>query len=332
MYKSIIVAAIAALAPSLAAAQVPPSGPPTLPPIEVGDPGPDGIRIDSDGVFANFFPTVDKSRGAAVLFLGGSEGGLHAGRAGMIRGLSDAGFNVLYVCYFGCPGTPAKLVGVPLETFDRALAFLRAQPTVNPNRIAVVGGSKGAEAALLVGTRDRKVKAVVAGMPSSVVWPGITRSAGVSQSSWTAGGAPLEFLPYAIGSFKTAGIFGLYNDALPTLSQHLGAVIPVERIPARILLVCSEADTLWPSCPMADQIQERLTSKGRLAAIILRYKDAGHAVLGTPVERTNPNYGALANFGGTADGNALARADSWPKIISFLNAALRPEAAGLSRN
>jgi dipeptidyl aminopeptidase/acylaminoacyl peptidase len=65
------------------------------------------------------------------------------GRTGIIRGLTDTGFNVLYVCYFGCPGTPIKLVAVELETFDRALAFLRAQPTVDPNRIAVVGGSTG---------------------------------------------------------------------------------------------------------------------------------------------------------------------------------------------
>ena len=324
MRRSIVGPYLAALISSFALAQSPPSTPLTLPPVEVGDAGPDGIRIDSDGVFANFFPAQMKGRRPAVLFLGGSEGGLQAGRTGMIRGLADSGFNVLYVCYFGCPGTPTKLVAVPLETFDRAIEFLRAQPTVDPDRIAVVGGSKGGEAALLVGTRDRTVKAVVAGMPSSVVWPGIARSGTLMQSSWTARGTGLAFLPYASGSFKTAGIFGLYNDALPALSQHPDAVISVERIRARILLVCGEADTLWPSCQMTDQIRDRLKSKGRPAAIVLRYKDAGHAVLGIPVEKTSANYEALADFGGTADGNAKARADSWPKIISFLKATLSP--------
>jgi dienelactone hydrolase len=327
MCRPIIVAIIAALISSFALSQSTPSTP-TLPPIEVGDAGPGGIRIDIDGVFANFFPARIKGRRPAVLFLGGSEGGLRAGRTGMIKALGDTGFNVLYVCYFGCPRTPPKLVAVPLETFDRALAFLRAQPAVNPNRIAVVGGSKGGEAALLVGTRDRRVKAVVAGMPSSVVWPGIARSGSVMQSSWTARGMPLPFLPYASGSFKTAGIFGLYNDALPALSQHPDAVIPVEQILARILLICGEADSLWPSCRMTEQILDRLTSKGMPEAIVLRYKDAGHAVLGIPVEKTSPNYEALADFGGTADGNAKARADGWPKIISFLNATLGPSSHG----
>jgi len=259
-----------------------------------------------------------------VLLLGGSEGGLHAGGGGMVKGLVAEGFSVLYICYFGCPGTPPQMVAVPLETFDRALAFLRTQPIVNPKQIAVVGGSKGGEAALLIGTRDRRLKAVVAGMPSSVVWPGIGDSATFTESSWTAGGAPLPFLPYAFGSFAKGGIFGLYNDALPNLPQHPDAVIPVERIAKSILLVCGEADSLWPSCPMADQISDRLKSKGRPAAIVLRYKDAGHAVFGAPTDKTSPNYAALANFGGTAEGNAAARADGWPKVISFLNAAVRP--------
>jgi len=211
-----------------------------------------------------------------------------------------------------------------LETFDRALAFLRAQPTVNPRQIAVLGGSKGGEAALLVGTRARGLKAVIAGMPSSVVWPGISRSAAAAQSSWTVGGVPMAFLPYAGGSFATRGIFGLYNDALPDLPQHPDAVIPVERISSPLLLICGEADSLWPSCPMAEQILSRLKSKGRPAASVLRYRDAGHAVLGTPVDLSSPNYAALAQFGGTAAGNAAARADGWPKIIAFLQAAMLP--------
>jgi hypothetical protein len=74
---------------------------------------------------------------------------------------------------------------------------------------------------------------------------------------------------------------------------------------------------------MTDQISDRLKSKGRPAALVLRYKDAGHAVFGTPREKTSPNYAALAKYGGSADGNAAARADSWPKTISFLNAAVR---------
>jgi len=312
---------VAALLATPAAAQpAPPRAPPTLPPIAVGDPGPTGVRIDKDGVFANFFPAKASGKRPAILLFGGSEGGLAAGDGGPIKALTAEGFDVLYLCYFGCPGTPPQLVAVPLETFVRALAFLRAQPGVDARRIAVVGGSKGGEAALLVATRDSRLKAVVVAMPSSVAWPGIANSLSM-QPSWTEGGAPVPYLPYAFAAYAKAGIFGLYDQALPTLGQHPDAAIPVERIAGPILLVCGEADHLWPSCAMADQIAERLKANGRRAPTILRYKDAGHAVFGPPV--SGP-HDWLASLGGSADGNNAARADSWPKVVAFLRARLRP--------
>jgi hypothetical protein len=317
-----VIAAVAVLASATAAAETQPRSPPTLPPIVVGDPGPDGVRVDKDGVFANFFLAKTSGKRPAILLLGGSEGGLQAGSGGPIKPLVAEGYDVLYLCYFGCPGTPPQLANVPLETFDRGLAFLRAQPGVDPKRIAVVAGSKGAEAALLVASRDRELRAVVAGMPSSVAWPGIVNSVAM-QPSWTSGGAPVPFLPYAFASYAKRGVFGLYSDALPTIPQHPEAVIPVERIGARILLICGEADALWPSCPMADQISDRLTSKGRPAATVLRYTDAGHQVFGPPVDKTKPREW-LASLGGSADGNAAARDDSWPKAVAFLRAVLRP--------
>jgi hypothetical protein len=322
MRTSVIIAAIAALASAAASAETSPKSPPSLPPIVVGDPGPDGTRIDKGGVFANFFLAKQTGKRPAILLLGGSEGGLQAGGGGPIKPLTDEGYDVLYLCYFGCPGTPPHLANVPLETFDRALTFLRAQPGINPKRIAVVAGSKGAEAALLIASRDPRLKAVVAGMPSSVAWPGVVNSLAM-QPSWTAGGAPVPFLPYAFASYARGGIFGLYKDALPTIPQHPDAVIPVERISGPILLICGEADALWPSCAMADQISDRLTSKGRPAAKVLRYKDAGHQVFGPPVDQTKPHEW-LASLGGSVDGNAAAREDAWPKVITFLRAALRP--------
>lgn len=321
MNRTLVGAIAAALLPALAVAQpTPPQAPPIMPPIVVGDPGPSGVRIDKDGVFANFFAAERTGKRPAILLLGGSEGGLAAGDGGPINALTAEGFDVLYLCYFGCPAGPPQLVDVPLETFERGLAFLRAQPGVDARRIAIVGGSKGAEAALLVAARDPKLKAVVAAMPSSVAWPGVANSAAM-HPSWTVGGSPVPYLPYAFAAYAKAGIFGLYNGALPTLSQHPEAAIRVERISGRVMLICGEADRLWPSCEMADQIAQRLKARGRPAPIILRYNDAGHAVFGPPV--AGP-HDWLASLGGSADGNNAARADSWPKVVTFLRAALRP--------
>jgi dienelactone hydrolase len=312
------ISAVAALglAGSAALAQAPGG-----PPIEVGAPGPEGRRIEAPGLFANYFPAKGTPPRPAVLFIGGSEGGVRAGNGGMIGGLTAAGFDVLYVCYFGCPGTPQTLNAVPLETFDRALAWLKSQPQIDARRLAVVGGSKGAEAALLVATRHPELAAVVAAMPSSVVWPGISQSATMAPS-WTVDGKPVAFLPYSVASFTKGGVYGLYNDALASEAEHPEAAIPVGAIKAPVMLVCGEADKLWPSCRMADEIARRMAAKGRPAPRLLRYKDAGHAVFGTPVDAaTVPRLAAL---GGSGEGNQAARADSWPKALAFLKRHLQP--------
>ena len=318
------IAAIAAiivglvLLPPWRALAAPP--PPLMPTPVVGDPGPDGRRIDERGVFGNFFTAKAPGARPAVLFIGGSEGGLQPGSRGIVGGLVGAGYDVLYVCYFGCPGTPPQLTAVPLETFDRALAWLKAQAGVDSARIGLVAGSKGAEAALLVAARRPDLRVVVVGMPSSVAWPAIDAH-GAPAPSWTLKGEPVPYLPYATASFRKGGVFALYDDALPTERQHLDAVIPVERIAAPLMLVCGEADTLWPSCKMAAEIAARRAAHRKPAPVILRYPNAGHGVFGVPPPSAVP---ALAQFGGTPEGNLAARADSWPKVLAFLATRLKP--------
>src|SRR5205807_1722624 len=141
----------------------------------------------------------------------------------------------------------------------RALDWLAARPEVDPKRIAVDGGSKGAEAALVFASRDPRVRAVVVGMPSSVVWPGIDYTP-TPPSSWTWQGRDLPDLPYAFA--KPFTIFSFYDAGLAALDKHPEAIIPVERIAGPVMLVCGGSDTLWPSCRMADQIEARLQTKG----------------------------------------------------------------------
>ena len=318
-----IIAAIAVAMLALGAtagARAAPARPAWLPVPVVGDPGPGGRRVETKGVFGNYFAGGATGRRAAILFIGGSEGGLAPGGGAIVKGLVGAGYDVFYVCYFGCPGTPQQLASVPMETFDRALKWLKAQPGVDPARIGIVAGSKGSEAALLVAARHPELRAVVAGMPSSVSWPAIDPS-GPPTPSWTLADKPLPFLPYAVAAFAKGGVFGLYNEALPNERRFAGAVIPVERIAAPLLLVCGEADTLWPSCKMADEIAARRAAHRKPAPTILRYPNAGHGVFGPPPPTAVP---ALAQLGGTPDGNLAARTDSWPKVLAFLAARLRP--------
>ena len=312
---SLAAAVLLALLPGWRAAHAQPAMPAPV----VGDPGPGGRRIDTAGVFGNFYAAAAPGPRPAILYIGGSEGGLNPGSHWLIDSLTGAGYDVLYVCYFGCPGTPHELASAPLETFDRALAWLKKQPGIDPARVGLVGGSKGAEAALLVASRHPELRVVVVGMPSSVAWPGITQGAAPAPS-WTLGGKPVPYLNYAPWQAKR-GIFGLYDGALAFEKARPDAVIKVERIDAALMLVCGEADTLWPSCRMADEIAARRTAHGKPAPTILRYPDAGHGVFGPPPPMVIP---ALASLGGSAEGNRNARIDGWPKVLAFLAARLRP--------
>jgi dienelactone hydrolase len=292
------------------------------PPAEVVDPGPTGRRMQHGDVFANYFPAAGGGRRPAVLLLGGSEGGLFHDVKRLALLLQGAGFNVLQLGYFNVPGKPSKLEWVPLEQFYHGLDWLRAQPEVDPAAIAIIGDSKGAEAALLVATRRPDVKAAVAGMPSSVSWDGLsTRSyifGGVS--SWSEGGKALPSLSYGKAGKDPKDLLPRFENALATLSRHPETAIPVERAGGPVLLVCGEKDTLWPSCPMARAIAARAQKFGRPQVQVLAYREAGHGVMGAPLPSRDLKM--WSRLGGSPAANAAARADSWPRMLAFLHRAL----------
>jgi dienelactone hydrolase len=292
-----------------------------LPEIEVLAPGPTGERIAEGGLFGNYFPARGQGPHPAVLLLGGSEGGLGGGAHHMALALQKEGFAVFHLAYFGAPGQTDALEHIPLELFDKGLDWLKARPDVDPARVAVMGASKGAEAALLVASRRADLVAVVAGMPTSVAWNGVNwASGGQSESaSWTAGGKEVPTMPF--GDWDQAdGIISVYRTIDDPAQQAAAAraAIPIERAKGDVLLVCGEAETMWPACPMARQVAARSKARSGPEVTVLAYEDAGHFVFGPPLAPNHPFYRRLGDYGGSVAGNAAARTDSWPKVVSFL--------------
>jgi hypothetical protein len=294
---------------------------PWMPALQMAEPGPSGRRITADGLVGNYFPAAGGRRQPAILLLGGSEGALgEAGKRSALA-LQGQGFTVLQLAYYRAPGQSRHLKNVPIEYFDTALRWLARQPEADPERIALLGASKGAEAALLVAARHPEIDAVVAGMPSSVVWPAISFIGG-TDSSWSEKGRPMPPLPFG-GFSGSPSIKSLYENGLKRVAAHPEALIPVERISAPILLICGEADALWPSCAMARQVRDRARRHGRPPVTLLAYPDAGHSVLGQPWPAGSPAIERLGRSGGTNGGNNAARAHGWPRILAFLNSALK---------
>lgn len=297
---------------------------PWVPPIEIAEPGPTGRRIDEAGVFANYYPASGEPAGA-VLLIGGSLGGITNETVRTAEALQQRGISVLAASYFGAPGQPANLERIPLETFDRALTWLIAQPEASDDRLAVMGTSKGAEAALLIGLRHPEVRAVIAAAPSSAVWPGInwdSVNALNADSSWTSDGEPLPFLPYA--SFHPSILVGnlgrLYKNAVNRLDEHPEAAIAIEDLQASVLLVCGELDRLWPACQMSRQLRERAGAAGRPPVRLLAYDLVGHADFQPPYP--HPEDGPRPRWGGTTEDANQARAQSWGVVLEFLREQL----------
>jgi dienelactone hydrolase len=218
---------------------------------------------------------------------------------------------VLPFQYFGGPGQPAEICEIPLETFTRALDELAEQ---SPH-VVVIGTSKGAEAALLLASRDPRVTAVAALAPTPVVWAALD---GVyRRSCWTEAGEPLPFVPYDEAWAGSAVSFrGMYEQSLRTFQDRVDeATIPVERITGEVLLAAGADDQLWPADRFATEIADRRAAHG-LPTEVLIDPFAGHRLRlpGEPPLATSTRMG----YGGSAEADAVFGARVWPRLLKLL--------------
>ena len=256
--------------------------------------------------------------GWGVVVLAGSSGRVDVARARLLAAL---GATCIALRWFGGERQPPGICEVPLEGFTPATDRLIAEGC---DRVAYVGVSKGAEAALLVAIDDPRVRLVAAISPSSLVWanigPGLDGAVRPQRSSWTRGGSPLPFVKYD-ESWQSEWRDGLVTyRSLYQRSLELGAVdvpaatIQVEKAQARIILVAGGDDALWPSDVFARSIAQRLASAGKSATLV-HHPDAGHRVL-FPGE-TTPRSTQHAH-GGRDDADAELGRSAWEAISARL--------------
>ena len=271
-----------------------------------------------------------------VVAFGGSGGGLGPS-LGWAALLASHGFATLAIAYFGGPGLPSALVEIEIEVVERAARWLLDRGDVAAAGVAVVGMSRGSELALWSGVLLDTVNAVVAFSPSGIGWSGLNASGPVDGPAWTFRGEPIPYAP--IGDAARArfdmppsnaplALRGAFDAVLAHPSAYQQAVIPVERIGGPVLCVSGEADAMWPATEMTEVAVQRARQHGFPHAVThLRYPDAGHTgagVPGVPVATEVPRHpltGAAYSFGGSRSASARARADSWPRVLTFLRDA-----------
>lgn len=277
-----------------------------------------------------------RSRLPGMVVLSGSGGGFDLDKAAV---LSRHGFATLALAYFGFPPLPTWLNRVPLEYIESALDWLAAQPEIDPKRMGMLGVSRGSELALLAASRFSTIRAVVAYAPSSVAWDsgGRDNATGARIPAWMWHGQSIASAPLPLRGFIWRAAFPVVAMRRPVMFRKLflaglrnaeaieQAGIPVERVNGPMLLISGGDDHVWPAEEMAKAIIARMR-KHRVDHEVehLHYGSAGHLLryphLPTTVRSSRHEHlrGARLSFGGSAQADAEAQADSWRRSIAFL--------------
>jgi dienelactone hydrolase len=253
------------------------------------------LTVPRDGLAGRLWaPPRDDRRPVAVLSIGGSEGGFASDW--LERLVASRGYPVLQLAYFDAEGLPDELREIPLEYFVRALERLRADTGVK--RVVVLGYSRGGELALILGSRfPELVDGVVAYAPSSVVNGSLDCGA-----AWTLRGAPLP-----------AADCSEYGSTSPSDED---AVIAVERIDGPVMAVAGVSDSVWPAASYAAAIERRLEQHRRADAAVHVFPAAGHGIVAAIPYL--PSSIGPSDLQETRKADALARTESWPRLLSLL--------------
>jgi dienelactone hydrolase len=289
------------------------------------------------GLDGAFSAPGDGRRYPVVILLHGSGGGDSVSALRLAERFASQGvaaFAMNYVVYaYGrapLPGVPSAFVNVPIESVDRARAWIGEQPEADTSRTGLWGVSKGAEFAAVIASRRSWPRAVVACVASDVVWSGFGAPpvAGQRLSSWSSDGVGLANIPYDRYEDVFSGLATARTVHARSRQRHADSVpaarIAVEQITAPTLLMGSTHDEVWPSATMVSAMTRAMQRAGRAPVQQRRYPQAGHGICG---DGTTP----AAFFPGRElptreppDQLATARAgaDAWVTTLAFLRERL----------
>lgn len=208
----------------------------------------------------------DGGKRPLLVGLGGSEGGnawASARWKPQRDRFLDQGYALLALGYFGTPNSPEKLDRISLDGVHAAIMHAAQDPRVDGRCIALIGGSRGAELALLLASHYPDIKAVVAIVPGSAVFPALTDA--MTTPGFSLHDKSLPFVPMTWGATPDL-LVGNLRGAFETIMQDEAAMqraaIAVEKINGPVQFVSASRDEMWPSKDMSDAMMQRLKAKG----------------------------------------------------------------------
>tara|TARA_R110000765_G_scaffold1657_1_gene4359 strand:+ start:38 stop:1009 length:972 start_codon:yes stop_codon:yes gene_type:complete len=284
--------------------------------------------INENGIQANYFVKTNTKRSTSIVLIGGGQWGDYWGQQFANRGYS--GLSLPYTQREGLPKLPEE---INLEYFEKALAWLKKQPEVDPNKIIVMGASRNAELALLLASVfPRSISGVVAYAPSAVSWSNtvLPYNSNELKSSWKYKGLDIPYVPMdkiSGNQLNSNNMLEYWNKGLQKADFIGQAAIKVEKINGPILLFSGKDDQVWPSSIMADMIEKRLeTNTFEHSFQNIKYENAGHLISSNPDDKTSYRTGTIKisgkdyeyEYGGNDEGDFKAKRDAKLKLMEFL--------------
>jgi dienelactone hydrolase len=280
--------------------------------------------VTHDGLVATMFHHEDGAR-PGVIIVGGSGGGKSIDHPAL---LASRGYAVMSLAYFAMPGLPRDLIGIPLEYFQKAIAWMKRHPGVAPDKLAVIGASRGGELALLLGATFPQITAVVGYVPSGIVWPGIGGANMPVRSAWTLRGEQVRCIATTTRGLEVwnkspVALTPWFLECLKNRDSAERAQIAVEKIGGPVLMFSGTDDQMWPSLNLADLAMQRFIARDFPHSYEhVSYAGAGHFIRFpySPVisEMFHPVVKTPMALGGNPEANHVASLDSWRRCLDFL--------------
>jgi uncharacterized protein len=171
----------------------------------------------------------------------------------------EKGYALLAIGYFGCKNTPKILDKIAIDEIHNAIVEATKNKKIDKKKIATIGGSRGADLALLLGSYYKNITCVVGMSSSHAVFPGHTQE--FNSSCWTFGGKELPFVPVneeAVPFLIKGDLKGTFEAMLKDTIAEKKAVIKVENINGPVLLLSGTKDEIIPAVEFGNKMVERM--------------------------------------------------------------------------
>lgn len=222
----------------------------------------------------------------------------------------------LPICDYG--HLKSENVEIPLETVLDAIDYVKTLPFVDPDRVGLMGGTRGAELVLKIASLRNDIKLVIASNPCDVINQSVVKQLTNPRSSWTLDGKEVAYSKInkmAALKLRLKRLLIHHSQSTMDVYNHDDAVIDTSLISAELLLVVGSHDQRWNSKKMAERIKSKTSCQ-------INVYDAGQ-VLGGPGCLPTISMDLLAfSLGGTAEGNGVSQNKSWHDIITYIQAKL----------